>query len=34
MSNQECKVMAVIMNINSDEPSFYPCSVLINKGFP
>ena len=31
MSNQECKVRPVIMNINSDEPSFYPYSILVNK---
>ena len=31
MSNQECKVRPVIMNINSDKPSFYPYSILMNK---
>ena len=31
MSNQECKVKAVIININSDEPLFCPYSVLVNK---
>ena len=31
LSNQECKVRPVIMNNNSDEPSFYPCSIQINK---
>ena len=31
MNNQECKIRPVIMNINSDEPSFYPYSVEINK---
>ena len=30
MSNQECKVTPVIMNINSDGPSFYPYSILVN----
>ena len=24
MSNQECKLRPVIMDINSNEPSFYP----------
>ena len=27
MSNQECKVRPVIMNIKSNEPLFYPYSV-------
>ena len=31
MSNQECKVRAVIMNINRNEPLFYPYSILVNK---
>ena len=31
MSNQECKVRPEIINVNSDEPSFYPYSVKINK---
>ena len=31
MKNQECKTRLVIININSNEPSFYPYSVLINK---
>ena len=31
MSNQERKVKAAIMNINSDEPSFYCDSILVNK---
>ena len=30
MSNQECKVKPEII-VNSDEPSFYPYSVKINK---
>ena len=29
MSNQECKVRPVIMNIDSDEPPFYPYSILV-----
>ena len=31
MNNQECKVRTEIMNINSNEPSFYPYSVKISK---
>ena len=31
MSNQECKVRPVIVNINSDESSFYPYSIQIKK---
>ena len=31
MSNQECKVILVIMNINYNEPLFYPCIILVNK---
>ena len=31
MNDQECKIKPVIMAINSDEPSFYPYSVEINK---
>ena len=31
MSNQEFKVRPVIMNINSDEPPFYPYSIQRNK---
>ena len=31
MSNQERKVKPAIMNINSDEPSFYCDSILVNK---
>ena len=27
MNNQECKVRPEIININSNEPLFYPCSV-------
>ena len=29
MSNQECKIRPVIININSKE--YYPCSILVNK---
>ena len=31
MNNQECKVRPEIININSNEPSFYPYSVKIIK---
>ena len=31
MNNQECKIRAVIMKINNDEPSFYPYSILVSK---
>ena len=31
MNNQECKVRPEIININSNEPSFYPYSVKIGK---
>ena len=31
MNNQECKVRAEIININSNEPLFYPCNVKISK---
>ena len=31
MNNQERKVRPTIMNFESDEPSFYPYSILINK---
>ena len=31
MSNQECKVRPEIVNVNSNEPTFYPYSVKINK---
>ena len=30
MNNQECKVTPEIINVNSDEPSFYPYSVKIS----
>ena len=30
MSNQECKSRPEIINVNRDEPSFYPCSVKIS----
>ena len=31
MSNQEFKVRPAIMNINSNEPLFYPHSILVKK---
>ena len=31
MNNQECKIRPEIININSNEPSFYPYSVKISK---
>ena len=31
MNNQEYKVRWEIININTNEPSFYPYSVKINK---
>ena len=31
MSNQECKVRPAVLNINSNEPLFYPYSILLNK---
>ena len=31
MNDQECKVSTRIINMNSNEPSFYPYSVKISK---
>ena len=31
MSNQECKIRPKIINANSNEPSFYPYSIKIDK---
>ena len=31
MNNQECKIKPKIINISSNEPSFYPYSILLNK---
>ena len=31
LKNQECKVRSEIVNINSNNPIFYPFSVKINK---
>ena len=29
MNNQECRIRPEILNINSDEPTFYPYSEVI-----
>ena len=29
--NQECKIRPQILNINSDNPIFYPYSIQVNK---
>ena len=31
MSNQECKIRSEIINVNSNETSFYPYSIKVNK---
>ena len=31
MSNQECKIRSEIINVNTNEPVFYPFSVKVNK---
>ena len=31
MNNQECKIRTKIIDINQNEPTFYPCSIKINK---
>ena len=31
MNNQECKIRPRIININSNEPSFYRYSIEVNK---
>ena len=31
MNNQECKVRPEIINVNSDEPVFYPFSIKTTK---
>ena len=31
MNNQECKIRPEIINTNSNEPSFNPCSILVNE---
>ena len=31
MNNQECRIRSEIINVNTNEPMFYPCSIKINK---
>ena len=31
MNNQECKVRSEIINVNSNDPLFYPFSIKISK---
>ena len=31
MNNQECKTKTKIININNNEPVFYPFSIKVNK---
>ena len=31
MNNQECKIRPEIINLNTNEPVFYPYSIKINK---
>ena len=31
MNNQECKIRPEIININTNKPLFYPCSIKVNK---
>ena len=31
MNNRKCKVRPQIVNVNSDEPVFFPFSITINK---
>ena len=31
MNNQECKARPEIINVNNDEPVFYPYSIKVNK---
>ena len=31
MNNQECKIRTEIINLNTNEPMFYPYSVKINR---
>ena len=32
MNNQECRIKSEIININTNEPMFYPYSIKINRG--
>ena len=31
LNNQECKVRSEIINVNNNEPVFYPFSIRVNK---
>ena len=31
MNNQECRIKTKIINVNSNEPSFYPYSIEMDK---
>ena len=31
MKNQECKIRPDIINVSTNNPVFYPCSVKVNK---
>ena len=31
MNNQECKIRTKVVNINNNEPVFYPFSIKVNK---
>ena len=31
MNNQECKIRTEIINLNNNEPIFYPYSITINR---
>ena len=31
MNNQECKARPKIINVNNNEPVFYPYSIKVNK---
>ena len=31
MNNQECKIRSKIINVNTNEPVFYPFSIKVNK---
>ena len=31
MNNRQCKIIPQLKNVNSNEPSFYPYSILVNK---
>ena len=31
MNNQECKIRSEIINVNTNQPMFYPYSIKVNK---